>query len=93
MDVESHRRHADGILLRAAQNAAEARGDERTAKQIAAEKTREHDVIERAFILEQREAGERIARRDREAVVAAVGASELAVKKAIWPKASVIMMK
>src|SRR5262249_52785641 len=92
VDVEADRCHADGIFLRSPHHAAEARGDERAAKQISAEETEEDDVIKRALVPQQRETGERIARGDGEPVGAAEG-RERAVKKAICPKASVIMMK
>src|SRR6478752_1628439 len=56
VDVESHRRHPDGVLFRAAQNTAEARADEGAAKKIGAEESDEHDIIERTPLPEPRDA-------------------------------------
>src|SRR5712691_2558826 len=73
VDVETDRRHADRVLPGAAQNPAESRNHQRAAEEIAAEETKQHHVIERALVLEQRKAGERAARGDGEPVVAAIG--------------------
>src|SRR6516165_4804971 len=73
IDIEADGRHADGIFLRAAHHAAEARADQGAAEQVSAEETGEDEVIKRALVAQQRQTGERIARRNGEPVVAAEG--------------------
>ena len=72
LHVEANGGHTDGVLLAAAQHAAEAGADQCAAKQISRQQAEQGEIIECAVVLQERPARNGAARRNGEAVVAAV---------------------
>src|SRR5215213_5195178 len=86
IDVEADAADTQRILARASIDAAEARGDQRAAKQIRAEQSGEADVIERAVVGENRQPGDRRPHADSQTVVATVRRERTRGEKRHLPK-------